>query len=170
MAVEGIPFSFVDTAGLRDETGDEVEAIGIGRARDQLVRADRVLWLGAEGEGPQGAIEVEAQADRADHVCKAQPQFVVSAMTGQGVAQLREFLLESARSAMPRPGEVALNRRQRAVVGEFSSALVDAGQEKDLLLIAECLRRARLALDGLVGRVSTEDMLDALFGRFCIGK
>ena len=45
-----------------------------------------------------------------------------------------------------------------------------AERETDPLLIAEGLRLARLAFDGLVGGTATEDMLDALFGRFCIGK
>ena len=40
----------------------------------------------------------------------------------------------------------------------------------DLLLVAESLRSARLAFDRLTGRAGTEDMLDTLFGRFCIGK
>jgi tRNA modification GTPase len=42
--------------------------------------------------------------------------------------------------------------------------------QTDSLLVAEGLRRGRLALDRLIGRATTEDMLDALFGRFCIGK
>ena len=49
-------------------------------------------------------------------------------------------------------------------------ALRSAGAETDPLLVAEALRQARLAFDRLVGRASTEDVLDALFGRFCIGK
>jgi tRNA modification GTPase len=40
----------------------------------------------------------------------------------------------------------------------------------DLLIVAEALRLARVAFDRLTGRATTEDMLDALFGRFCIGK
>jgi tRNA modification GTPase len=54
VAIAGVPFTFVDTAGLRDEGGDAIEAIGIDRARGELARADVVLWLGPEGEGPEG--------------------------------------------------------------------------------------------------------------------
>jgi len=52
VSIGGIPFLFGDTAGLRDETGDEIEAIGISRALAEVDRADLVLWLGPEGEGP----------------------------------------------------------------------------------------------------------------------
>ncbi|RZK00971.1 MAG: tRNA uridine-5-carboxymethylaminomethyl(34) synthesis GTPase MnmE, partial [Novosphingobium sp.] len=46
VAIAGVPFLFVDTAGLRDEAGDAIEAIGVERARDELGQADLVLWLG----------------------------------------------------------------------------------------------------------------------------
>ena len=72
--------------------------------------------------------------------------------------------------AMPRPGETALNRRQRDLLEQATAALRQASHETDPLLLAENLRQCRLAFDRLVGRTSTEDVLDALFGRFCIGK
>jgi tRNA modification GTPase len=51
-----------------------------------------------------------------------------------------------------------------------ATALADVTSLEDWLVIAEHLRMARAAFDRLVGRTATEDMLDALFGRFCIGK
>ena len=84
--------------------------------------------------------------------------------------ELKQMLVDVARKTMPRPGEAALNARQHTLVGEAAEALRGAGEASDPLLIAECLRRTRLAFDRLVGRATTEDMLDALFGRFCIGK
>jgi tRNA modification GTPase len=53
VSLGGVPFVFADTAGLRAEAGDEIEAIGMARARTALDNADLVLWLGAEGEGPE---------------------------------------------------------------------------------------------------------------------
>ena len=53
---------------------------------------------------------------------------------------------------------------------EAARALGEAGVARDLLIVAESLRRARVALDRITGRAGVEDMLDALFGRFCIGK
>ncbi|WP_232495156.1 tRNA uridine-5-carboxymethylaminomethyl(34) synthesis GTPase MnmE [Novosphingobium kaempferiae] len=170
VAIEGVPFVFADTAGLRDETDDVIEAIGIDRARVALDRADLVLWLGAEGQGPDGAWEIAAQIDLPSHERKEQARHQVSAVTGQGLDDLRRDLVDTAHHAMPRPGDAALNVRQHQILGEAEAALRDAGLESDPLLVAEFLRRARVAFDGLVGRATTEDMLDALFGRFCIGK
>ncbi len=170
VAIEGVPFLFVDTAGLRDETGDTIEAIGVARARQALDIADLVLWLGAEGDGPIGAWEIEAQIDRIDHVVKAFPRHRVSAITGQGLDDVRSELVAAAGSALPRPGEIALNERQHRILTESMEMLTAVEQLTDPLLIAEHLRLARVAFDALVGRTTTEDMLDALFGRFCIGK
>lgn len=169
VAIEGVPLTFVDMAGLRTAEG-EVEALGIARARDELARADLVLWLGLEGEGPDGAWEIEPQVDRTDHAAKTAPKFRVSAMTGEGLGALRTALVEHARTAFPAPGVAALNARQRGRLGEAEAALGEAAALSDPLLLAEALRRARLAFDALLGRTATEDMLDALFARFCIGK
>lgn len=170
VAIAGVPFSFVDTAGLRDESGEEIEAIGIERARNELERADLVLWLGPEGEGPMGAWEIAARKDALDHRAKAQADHTISALTGEGVQELKRALVERARGAMPKPGETALNARQHARLEEALAGLKGAQEHSDLLLIGEELRGVRVALDRLIGRATTEDMLDALFGRFCIGK
>ncbi len=170
VAISGVPFLFVDTAGLRGETQDTIEAIGIERARDALEIADLVLWLGAEGEGPTGAWEIAAQIDRAEHGAKRAPRHSVSAVTGQGVPELRADLVAHARQALPKAGEVALNERQHRLLGEAEAMLALAESLEDPLLVAEHLRLARVAFDALVGRSTTEHMLDALFGRFCIGK
>jgi tRNA modification GTPase len=170
VAIEGVPFVFVDTAGLRDQTDDAVEAIGVARARHELGRADLVLWLGEEGEGPDGAWDIEPQLDRPDRARKQAPRQRVSAVTGEGVTSLRRDLVAAARAALPRPGEAALNARQHRLLGEARAALARAQDCDDGLVVAEDLRLARVAFDALVGRTATEDMLDALFGRFCIGK
>jgi tRNA modification GTPase len=170
VALDGVPFRFLDTAGLRHEAGDAIEAIGIDRARRALDQADLVLWLGPEGEGPAGAWEIEAQIDRAEHSVKRAARHRVSAMTGQGMAALRSDLVSHARTALPRPGEAALNARQHHLLDEARQALAGAAGLSDPLLVAESLRLARVAFDALLGRTTTEDMLDTLFGRFCIGK
>lgn len=170
VAIGGVPFLFADTAGLRDDTGDAIEAIGIGRARDELGKADLVLWLGGEGEGPAGAWEIAPQADRAGHAAKRNPRHRVSAVTGEGLADLRSDLVATASASLPKPGEAALNARQHRLLAEAGDALAATGAGDDPLILAEHLRLARVAFDALLGRATTEDMLDALFGRFCIGK
>ncbi len=170
VALAGVPFRFADTAGLRGATDDPVEAIGIGRAQEAMAEADLVLWLGPGGEGPAQVWEIEPQIDRAGHPVKASPRHRVSAHTGEGIAALRMDLVKTARAALPRPGQAALNARQHRLLGEAAAALEAAVSHADPLLIAENLRLARLAFDALLGRTTSEDMLDALFGRFCIGK
>ncbi len=171
VAISGVPFTFVDTAGLRDGAeADQIEAIGIARAQSELERADLVLWLGPQGEGPAGAWEIAAQADTPDFVPKNAARFTLSAVSGEGVAALKTALVDTARDALPKPGQAALNARQHARLCESADALEAAGRLADPLLVAEELRRARLAFDRLIGRATTEDMLDTLFGRFCIGK
>ena len=170
VSLEGIPFLFADTAGLHDAVGDEVEAIGIERALEALDRADLVLWLGPEQMGPEGAWEIASQIDREDSLTKRSARHRISAKTGAGMEALRKDLIATARAAMPAPGEAALNERQHRLLTASTRALGDARHETDPLLVAEALRQARLAFDALLGRAATEDMLDALFGRFCIGK
>jgi tRNA modification GTPase len=172
VALDGFPFSFVDTAGLREDGVGEVEAIGIARARAETLGADLVLWLGAEGEGPAQVPvwEVAAQCDRADRLAKHGAHFRLSALTGEGITDLRTALIAYVARAMPLPGEAALNARQADHLGAVKAALEAGADHRDLLLVAECLRVARTELDRLTGRTGTEDMLDALFGRFCIGK
>jgi tRNA modification GTPase len=170
VALGGIPFTFVDMAGLREASPDPVEAIGIERAHAEIARADLVLWLGPEGEGPENAWEIEPQCDRAERPVKVAPAHRVSALTGENLAALKQALIAAAAAEMPAPGEVAINRRQRDLLSRAQAALHAARGDHDSLLLAESLRQARLAFDRLVGRSATEDVLDALFGRFCIGK
>jgi tRNA modification GTPase len=170
VALDGVPFVFTDTAGLRDFSDDPVETIGIARARNAVIEGDIVLWLGPEGEGPEGAWEVEPQIDRAGGSGKAKAVARVSAVTGAGLDHLRDMLSREARDLLPKPGAPALNQRHARLLGEAAAMLEPAGDLRDPLLIAEHLRLARLAMDSLLGRATTEHMLDALFGRFCIGK
>lgn len=169
VAIDGVPFLFLDTAGLREDSGDVIERIGVDRAKSEVERADLVLWLGPEADCPPHAWDVAAQCDRAgSHKSKSRHR--VSAVTGEGLAVLRADLVRTARAALPRPGEAALNARQHRLLTRARAALAEATSLTDPLLVAESLRLARLEFDALLGRTTTEDMLDALFGRFCIGK
>lgn len=169
VALGGVPFLFVDTAGLRDDTGDVIESIGIQRAADELARADLVLWLGEPGQGADASWQVVTKID-VEPDAHAGADFRVSSATGEGIDALRTALVDRAREAMPKPGQIALHDRQAGLIARAHEALTDASGNRDLLLVAEGLRRARTAFDQLLGRTGTEDMLDALFGRFCIGK
>lgn len=169
VAIGGVPFVLIDTAGIRNSGAGEIEMMGIERARDQLDRADLILWLGPEGKGPEAAVEVAARCD-VDAAGKVAPDYIVSALTGQGIDELSQGLVQRAKQLIPRPGDVALNWRQFDRLSEAFEALSTVDATGDPLVLAEHLRLARVALDRLQGRQSTEDMLDQLFGRFCIGK
>lgn len=170
VALGGVPFLFVDTAGLRDEGAGEIEAIGVERARDQLGRADVVLWLGDPGQKPEGAVQILPKSDLNSSSDMDAQGLQVSAVTGEGVEELVEAIVALGKAALPPPDRIALNRRQKAIAQEASDTLEACIGQRDHLIAAEHLRRVRVALDSMSGRNSTEDMLDALFGRFCIGK
>ena len=169
-AIGGTPFLFVDTAGLR-ESNDEIERIGIARAETVLEQADIVLWLGEAEHRPLGdnVIAIRAKADlgsaSGDDLRPA-----VSAVTGAGLDRLAGLLIARAGALLPRPGEAALKARHRAALSEAVDPLEAGAGTSDPLIAAELVRQARLALDRVTGRAGVEDMLDALFGRFCIGK
>lgn len=166
-SIGGTPFVLIDTAGLR-ESDDEIEAIGMERARQSVAEADLILWLGAEQDRPSGhSIVVQSKIDEQPSADNA--DIGVSARTGEGVAELIALIRDRARELLPRTDEVAINRRQRELLAD-AVAHIEMAAEQDLLLAAEELRLARAALDMITGRAGVEQMLDALFGRFCIGK
>ena len=166
----GHAFLFVDTAGLRDDSGDVIEAIGIDRARQELAQADIVLWLGDPAHPPDHPhiLRIHAKADLSAPVLAVDHR--VSARSGAGIDALVASLIARAAALLPAPDAVAINLRQRACLADVKTELEAARGADDLLLVAEHLRHARSTLDRLTGRAGVEDMLDALFGRFCIGK
>ncbi|WP_422397311.1 tRNA uridine-5-carboxymethylaminomethyl(34) synthesis GTPase MnmE [Sphingopyxis kveilinensis] len=180
LALDGIAMRFSDTAGLRGESADTIEMIGIDRAKAAVEGADLLLWLGAPKEAPEHprTILIAAQADRwrGDAAAEAEAarcDLILSAATGEGMDRLHSMIVEMARTLLPREGEATLRQRQRDALDEAKGWLeVETGSREagDLILLAERLRLAATALDRITGRAGVEDMLDTLFGRFCIGK
>ncbi|WP_093510013.1 tRNA uridine-5-carboxymethylaminomethyl(34) synthesis GTPase MnmE [Sphingopyxis sp. YR583] len=180
LALDGIAMRFSDTAGIRGEGADVIEAIGIDRARAAVEGADILLWLGQTKEAPDHprTILIAAQADRwrGDAAAEAEAagcDLTLSAATGEGMDKLHRYIVEMARTLLPREGEAALRQRQRVALAEARDWLAIAAgtrEANDLILLAERLRLAATALDRITGRAGVEEMLDALFGRFCIGK
>lgn len=166
---EGVAWLFLDTAGLRDDSADPIERIGIDRATGSIASADIVLWLG-DDRPPAGtqAIALHARADVRESV--ADDRLAVSAVTGQGLDRLWAALGTHAAGLLPKLDELALNRRQAHHAGTAAGALNRAATQDDPLLLAEELRYAVQAFAALTGLRATEAVLDDLFGRFCIGK
>jgi tRNA modification GTPase len=169
VAIGGVPLVLIDSAGLRD-SADQVERIGVTRAQSAIEAADLILWLGPPEERPRraGVLVLHAQADR--RPSQSGTDLSISAVTGEGMDALVARLVSDASALLPPETEVSANARQRNELSDVSAHLHAAAEQDDLLIAAEELRRARLGLDRITGRSGVEDMLDALFGRFCIGK
>ncbi|WP_417620802.1 tRNA uridine-5-carboxymethylaminomethyl(34) synthesis GTPase MnmE [Parasphingorhabdus sp.] len=172
VALGGIPFLFIDTAGVRESGAETIEQIGIDRARQQFATADIILWLGDEGQGPDSdkLVEVSSRCDHPQHRPKESDAITISPVSGQGMDALVDFLIKQAKDILPGADQVSVNARQADHLAIACASLEAIVGEPDYLIIAEHLRMARQALDAITGRASTEDMLDGLFGKFCIGK
>ena len=167
LSLGGIPILLTDTAGLRP-TNDMVEAIGVSRAEALVQGADILLWLGEPVEAPNHPqlIRLHSKADVRGEA--PEDLLAVSSVTREGIPRLLEDVTARAKALLPSDDALALNRRQAAHVAEAAQAL--DGPVDDVVIIAENLRLARVAFDRLTGRAGVEDVLDALFGRFCLGK
>jgi tRNA modification GTPase len=194
IAIDGLPVHVLDTAGLRDAR-DEVEVEGIRRARHEIARADRVLFVvDAADAQAVAAIEHDLQhvpakipltlvfnkVDRSGDAVRietghgAAPRVYLSAATGDGMDRLREHLkacigfepaTEGALSARTRHLE-ALRRAGQHV--EAASRLLRERHAGEL--VAQELREGHRALGEITGEVSSDELLGRIFSSFCIGK
>lgn len=164
----GVPVHLTDTAGLR-VTEDMIEAEGVRRARARAAKADFLLLVAAPGEAfavPPDGIPVLRLRTKADVGGEG-----VSALTGAGMAALRAQLADAARALTDTKGAAALARpRQIACVRDTAQALARALALAEPELRGEELRLAAGALARLVGGIAVEEVLDAVFSGFCIGK
>ena len=171
LALDGIPILLTDTAGLRGSS-DVVEALGVERTQQLIGAADILVWLGEPADAPEHPrlIKVHAKSDLSGRDVPPQGSIGLSSVTGEGIAALLEVAGGEAASLLPSADAIALNRRQAEHLGEARIALSAAAVGQEHVLVAEDLRQARGAFDRLTGRAGVEDLLDALFGRFCLGK
>jgi len=170
LSIADMPCLLIDSAGLR-EGGGQIEQIGMARARVAIDSADLILWLGPPDSCPdrERSIVVRPKADLAKVGIEV-ADVATSTVTGEGLVALRDLLESRVRDLLPPADGIALNARHRERISEAVEELRTAERQSDILFVAEHLRQARIALDRITGRAGVEDMLDALFGRFCIGK
>jgi len=191
----GVPVALIDTAGLR-ETTDPVEREGVRRSLEIVRSADLLLFV-LDGSRPAGEadraayVEVAdrphlvlvnksdlAEAERGGRFAGAGKRgtFRLSAKTGEGVGDL---VAAVARELVPEEGAIRAQapltraRHRRAVetaVSALSRAKAAAGEGLPLEFPAADVREAAGALAELLGEVAPEEVLDAIFGAFCIGK
>jgi tRNA modification GTPase len=183
--LDGYPVTVIDTAGIR-ETQDPVEQEGVRRARARAGEADLVLWLADAAGAPiehqwpapvwlvRNKIDlVRPTAAAVDGQGRPMAEFRISARSGAGLPELIEALVGFAQNFFGgSEGGLIARERQRMLVKDAADSLrraiavVGEGEE----LAAEELRAAAYSLGRLLGRVYVEDILDAIFREFCVGK
>jgi tRNA modification GTPase len=164
------------------EAPDEIEAEGVRRARRRAEEADIVLAVFAADRVPDAETlalvspEVLVVVNKTDlapspRVIGGQAPLALSARTGAGLDALQAALTECAIARAGLSEEAGLTRpRHRAALQEAASWLDDAAGAPLPELASESLRAAVRALGRLTGHVGVEDVLDVVFGDFCIGK
>ncbi|MCQ4162190.1 tRNA uridine-5-carboxymethylaminomethyl(34) synthesis GTPase MnmE [Roseomonas sp. GC11] len=177
----GVPVLLADTAGLR-ETPDEIEAEGVRRARRRAEEADLVIAVFAADTAPDaetlallapGVVVVANKVDLAPapREIGGFAPLALSARGGEGLEALRAVLEEKAQARAGLSEEASLTRpRHRAALREAVGWLEEGGRVPLPEVTAECLRAALRALGRLTGKVGVEQVLDVVFGEFCIGK
>jgi tRNA modification GTPase len=191
VAVEGIPIRLVDTAGIRKAL-DEAESIGIQKSMEALADADLVLVVldaaqarAAEDDelvrltGSRSAIIVHNKCDLVNDGLRSdrgESALRVSALTGEGIAELRAEILRHVGGDAGAQMESGLltNVRHQNLVQESLTALsaatgaVWSKTPHEMLLLD--LYNALRPLDAITGATTTDDILNLIFSTFCIGK
>ena len=191
--IDGLPLHVLDTAGLRD-TGDAIEEEGVRRARLEMARADRVLFVIDSETDSQAAAFAEERArlpaevpvtlvfnkcDLAAGVPVADtysgpPRVTISALRGDGIDVLRAHLKQCMGFQTSDAGSVSARQRHLDALARGRGFLEEGAkqlrQARAGELMAEELRRAQQALGEITGEVSSDDLLGKIFSSFCIGK
>jgi tRNA modification GTPase len=195
--LDGYPVTVIDTAGIR-ETDDPVEQEGVRRARARAAAADLVLWLidaehgdatrlpVTEGKVPVWAVRNKIDLDAVGTYATGMAtvavdpgrdcgdrRFTISASRGDGLPDLIAALVAFAESYFGASEEALIGReRHRILLYQTAESLRRSTSvvEQGVELVAEDLRTGVHSLGRLLGRVDVEDVLDAIFRDFCIGK
>ncbi len=187
-SIEGIPVKFFDTAGIRPGQ-DRVEVLGIERSFEAMADADLTLVvvdLSAAFEAKdrelierartQGrAVVVGNKCDLPRRAEFAEDYAAVSALTGEGIPELRRRIHETIAPAgiETEPGFITSVRHEslleeaRGFLAKARDAVLDNVPHEMLLLD---LYAALQALDGITGATTADDILNRIFSTFCIGK
>lgn len=178
--ISGWPVRLVDTAGIR-ETDDKIEAQGVKRSRDLIARADIVISMFEAGSDmpPPVSGETITLATKCDLQPGACPRgaIAVSSLTGEGLAQLKSEISKTL-SRIASAGGLGRDDDEILPLAGLSEAkaLLDervegmAGEEIDIVLLADAMRLTASKIGEMIGAVYSDDMLDGLFNRFCVGK
>lgn len=175
LAVDGVRLQLVDTAGRRD-AGDAIEGQAQTKGQEQARQADLKLWCQAPDQHaaaqPAGA-EVVNLTTKSDLGAAAPGTLAVSIVSGEGLQELRQEMAKRAKRHGGNPLTASLSRCRHHVEACLQHLrrghhLVLEEQPQELLALE--LRLALEELGAMVGAVYTDDLLDRVFSRFCIGK
>jgi tRNA modification GTPase len=194
--IDGLPVHVLDTAGLRTQAADAIEAEGMRRAETAMLRADRILFvIDAAADAAASSYEAERTRlppqvpvtlvfNKVDLCAPGAPipaapaggiaTLRLSARTGEGLEALREHL--KASMGFTQAGEGILSARARHLEALARCRLCLEAARQQLAgrgareLVAEELRRARQALGEIIGEESSDELLGRIFASFCIGK
>ncbi|MFW5899854.1 MAG: tRNA uridine-5-carboxymethylaminomethyl(34) synthesis GTPase MnmE, partial [Desulfovermiculus sp.] len=194
--LNGLPIRLVDTAGLR-QTQDEVERAGLEQGEDLMLRADLVCLVFDHSQeldqevreaalrlGPDKVLAVANKQDLPqardrpeDWLARQGFAWIgVSASTGLGMDSLVQAIRDRIVGRAPEPSghELVPNLRQRDLLDRVMKSLdeasqaLDSGMPADVILVP--VQDAVSGLGEITGEVSTEDILERIFSKFCIGK
>lgn len=185
LSLLGFDLVLVDTAGIRQTTNDDIEIEGINRSRQAINQADitifvRDLTLQDKTEedklfdevkqNAKNLITVFNKADKTD--CRVKDGIIISAKTGEGLENLEKEIIKTLNLGDISGQEVLITSAAHYKALLAAALELDKAAEKlaDLELCAEHLRTALKELKELIGEVSSEDVLDAIFSKFCVGK
>lgn len=181
----GIPVTLIDTAGIRDESENKVEAIGIEYSKQSLNEADLVIFVydvtqGIQEEDNEILKLIQEKnhiilANKSDLVEKKREGIVyISAKNGEGINELKQSLTKKVCDIQPEDLEFVTNSRQQTCLNRAKKSIEQAllaAQINELQdLISIDVKSAILALDELTGELITDNILDNIFEHFCIGK
>jgi tRNA modification GTPase len=174
--IGGVPVTVIDSAGLRS-TSDPIEMEGVRRTREAAEGADVILRVSSPDVEESAPPPIDSRTlriwNKSDLELPAPfDSIAVSSSTGAGFDQLLSRLIEklSSERGWGEP-PVATRLRHRDMLGrvlaELKLALV---RDQPVELVAERLRACLAALEELMGKTTSEDILDLIFREFCIGK
>lgn len=188
--LRGLPVIISDTAGIRASGAAAIEREGMKRSRAEIAAADLVLWLtepGIPSKPDEAARASSAETivllNKADKISSSDWPGIsqgrpepVSVKTGQGLPEFIDWLAIKVAKRTSDGESLAVTQVRHRTLLEHAAEHLDrflAAQSdglSDAELRAEDLRLAAQALGRITGRIDPEDVLDAVFGRFCIGK
>jgi tRNA modification GTPase len=190
LKIKDIPVILLDTAGLRD-TEDKIEKIGIEKAQEKINEADIILFVIDASSGfteedkkiydkikDKPHIIVVNKSDlnnkSIDFFEKYDNIVYTSVINNQGIKELEEKIITSL-GIIEKEDDLFINLRQSTLLKQAKEKIEEIENHIDFLInnkeiLMIYIQEALNYLDEVVGAISTEDVLDNIFSKFCIGK